>query len=184
MSRAAAQSLLLALVVLSPCSCVERALEAPGGGNPFAPVDLAGADLRGVDLAGVKPGVDLASPGDVDLGVAQVGVPCGSNFLLCTGDQACCISSFGNAGSAQCTTGPDPMCNAALLRCDGPEDCMGGRSCVLRFGGDGAKVFARCRMDFDPSDIILCHSDADCVQGGACGQFQPVPGLPPLQFCN
>lgn len=101
-------------------------------------------------------------------------IPCGN--VKC--DNVCC------ATSGECAVDPSRCGRATngegtIYECDGPEDCESGQICCLvtmdRTVASNCTPKSSCtgsfhhpRYEEDFPDRVLCHSNADCVNGGSC----------------
>ena len=169
------------LLALSLSACTDRGLDAPGiDDNTLVTHDLAGPTTPG------KPTFDLAGPitgGDVDLAVSSgtSGVPCGS--MTCSAGETCCVS-FSGASCMMGGMGGGCGMQSASFRCDGPEDCEMGQRCAAEGGGGGFIFGTRCRGQMSGMGKTVCHTSADCPNGGACTPAMTLPNAPPLSVCD
>jgi hypothetical protein len=85
-------------------------------------------------------------------------IACGSNRCL-AGKEACCVTTAG----ASCIPMNGLCLGGSLFRCDGPEDCDGGRVCCLRMETGGYRsACARAAECAQAAGTAICRTGADC----------------------
>jgi hypothetical protein len=135
------------------------AIPGPGPGgldmatpDPASSVDLAQPPKEeDPDPPMSEPDLAPPTPGDT------AGVACGDDVC---GDQKYCCLGVGVRYCESPTTVAD--CAAGKkVRCDGPEDCSGGKSCCINDYGSS------CQTDC-AAEPEMCHTSADCTEADYC----------------
>lgn len=149
-----------------------RPIDDDGGEPP----DDGGLPLETPDAG--RPAPD-ASPPEADAGPIRRGTvacgdtPCAVPTHACRatcrvdGDPApTCVESGEGWESGECPTEEETF-PIVIARCDGPEDCGAGETCLVLFGSIGSYPQCMCQDDGEggcaPSwSTPLCHTLADC----------------------
>lgn len=157
-----------ALAALGAHACC-TAEDGCGIETPLAPDACLTADAPG--------GADLACP---PLALSELGTwngccnadgQCGA--LDPSGTLGCVANSNLGAAALSCTYDPSNTCERILeVRCDGAEDCSGGRMCCGEFDGAGYRVF-RCATSCAAREQTTgsvwsqaCHPGEACETAG------------------
>ena len=74
------------------------------------------------------------------------------------GKQACCT----NGAVTACIPLNGTCVGGSVFRCDGPEDCDGGRVCCVRNQNGYTSACARAVECTQLGGAALCHTGADC----------------------
>lgn len=134
----------------SPGLCLSPA--APGGADPSCPVFA---------IDGLATWAGCCTPQG----------ECGA--LDTEGGLGCVANGGLGAPALSCTYDPDNTCERILeVRCDGAEDCSGGRMCCGHYDGAGYRIF-RCATscvdrEANTGDVWsqACHPDDTCETNG------------------
>jgi hypothetical protein len=124
---------------------------------PILPQDSAPPPRDLLPRDSAPPPRDLAPPRDS-------GAPSPTNTIACgaakcvAGKQACCSSGAGTA----CIPLNGVCVGGSVFRCDGPEDCDGGRVCCVRNQNGYTSACARAVECAQAGGAALCHTGVDC----------------------
>lgn len=119
---------------------------------------------------------DAIGAGTVACGTATAPMTCSLP------DEACCEFAPG-AGTDYCYPAQGGVCEGgAPMRCDGPEDCIGGESCCYSSTSAGSSC-TETPTCAPGGGQIMCHlgDDTPCGAGGVCcelGSGGPSSGSP------
>lgn len=140
----------------------------------LAPDASAAADAEPFETDAGESGLVKPTGPCVDrpsvLGAECPGVVWCTDRGLCDQSQhICCTSALTADCSARENCGLEQQ-----LRCDGPEDCRGGKVCCAREGATLCLAPQECS-----ESMRACHTDADCEKNhcarGIPGTFSGVP---------
>jgi len=139
---------------------------AGGGGGGGGAGGMAGGDLA------MSLPHDMAMRPDM---ATLDGVACGDKS--CMNGEDCCINNNGRQCTSQnqCSGGSHPT----LWACDGPEDCKSTVDDQCCANNSGSACDLTCAGIGTP----MCHTLADCPQGGGYTACCPVPVLTQYKVC-
>lgn len=125
------------------------------------------------DAAPVTPPPADAAPPRLDAPPMPPPAPntisCGNGTCV-AGLQACCVT----ATSSGCIPFAGVCVGGAIRRCDGPEDCDGGRVCCAQpqNTGTGTNFRTACSRPAECTQqggVAVCKTTADCPPNRTCG---------------
>jgi hypothetical protein len=157
----------------SPGSSGNTGDPGSSNGDPGTGPGTGGGNDGGVDGSpGSSGGNAISNPGKLTCGSSECDAGRGS---------VCCHNEAG----ATCTdrNGCDDRRRDFVVRCDEPADCSNGRICCA--DDTQASCVDRSRLPGRTpcgNDAIVCKTDADCGDAGACSQ--KVCGRVSLRVCG
>lgn len=157
--------------IASECTSPDATGTGGDASGDGAPIGMGGRhDLDGSPM--IRDSASLeASPGDASGKRARV--VCGDR--TCLDGNLCCVEF---ASISPTTTCESACPNGMPVRCDGPEDCSGGRRCCYENGVTGGSGPAK--IDCEDQCLnkeIACGGPESCPSGqSCCGQPVPIVG--------